>query len=383
MALRAADSYPVDEVPFAGPARGSGVVRGALAIVASNFLLIAGCGDPPARPAAESSPPPGMVWIAPGEFRMGSDAADAAPNERPAHRVRVDGFWIDRHEVTNRQFEAFVRSTGYVTTAERPVDWEELRKQLPPGTPRPPAESLQPGAGVFTPPDRPVPLDSPGGWWSWVPGASWRCPEGPGSTIAGREEHPVVQVSWDDAMAYATWAGKRLPTEAEWEYAARGGLSEQTYPWGDEAPTDEDPTCNIWQGEFPWHGTHQDGHAHTAPVGSFPPNGYGLVDVAGNVWEWCSDLYRADAFEHCGAGTQHQALPNPQGPTTAWDPDAPGARANVLRGGSFLCHRSYCTAYRVSARRGLSHDTGMSHVGFRCARGGTGSESQPACTHGR
>ncbi len=336
------------------------------ALAALTLLVLAACG----REAGPRLPgPPGMVWVAGGTFTRGTDDPRSFAAERPAHRVRVDGLWMDAHEVTNRQFAAFVEATGHVTTAERPLDWEALAARLPPGTPRPPDERLRPGAAVFTPPRQAVPLDAPSAWWTYVPGACWKHPEGPGSDLRGRQDHPVVQVSWSDATAYAAWAGKRLPTEAEWEHALRGGREGARYPWGDQPPTDEAPRCNIWQGEFPWRNTAQDGHERTAPVGSFPPDARGLFDLAGNVWEWCADLYRADAFVEDAALACHTPLANPRGPARAWDPDDPHGESRVIRGGSFLCHRSYCEAYRTSARRGLDPDTGMSHVGFRCVVG--------------
>ncbi|HET6574809.1 MAG TPA: formylglycine-generating enzyme family protein [Fimbriiglobus sp.] len=309
--------------------------------------------------------PPGMRWVPPGEFTMGSDAGPAT--ERPAHRVRLDGFWIDEHEVTNVLFRAFVEATGYVTTAEKKPEWEELRKTLPPGTPRPPDDQLVPGSMVFTPPPGPVPLDNAAAWWRYVPGANWRHPEGPGSTIDGRDDHPVIHVSWDDAAAYARWAGKRLPTEAEWEYAARGGLARKRFTWGDDPPADDSKLANIWQGDFPYRNLMLDGWERTAPVKAYPPNGYGLYDMAGNVWEWCSDWYRADEYaRRAGRGP----IANPAGPTESWDPNEPWAPKRVTRGGSFLCHVSYCESYRPAARRGTAPDTGMSHLGFRCVTGG-------------
>lgn len=278
--------------------------------------------------------PPEMVLIPAGDFLMGSDAPDARPNEGPVRRARVGAFLMDRTEVTNAQFAQFVKATGYVTVAERPIDWERMSSQVPPGTPKPPDDMLQPGSLVFTPPTRSVPLHDPSAWWAWTRGACWRHPEGPGSDIADRMDHPVVHVAFDDAVAYATWAGKRLPTEVEWERAARGGLDGKRFVWGDE-PIDA-TRCNVWQGEFPTLNTAEDGFPRTAPVGSFPPNGFGLADMAGNAWEWCSDEF------------------------------VPGER--VHRGGSFLCHADYCSSYRPSARMGSTPDTGLSHLGFRCAR---------------
>ena len=294
---------------------------------------------------------------------MGTNADIGWADEKPAHRVRVDGFWIDETEVTNAEFGRFVEATAYQTTAERPPDVEEIMRQSPPGTPRPPPENLVPGALVFTPPATAVPLNDFTRWWTWTPGADWRHPEGPDSNIEGKDNHPVVQVSWDDAVAYATWAGKRLPTEAEWEFAARGGLEEQPYVWGDRSPADDGRRANIWQGEFPHANTRLDGFAGTAPVRSFPPNGYGLCDMAGNVWEWCSDWYDRDAYRR-RAGAK--VTGNPAGPRESFDPQRPYTPQRVQRGGSFLCSDSYCSRYRPSARHGCAPDTGMSHVGFRC-----------------
>lgn len=309
------------------------------------------------------SAPPGMILIPGGTFVMGTAGDTPHRNEQPAHTVRLDSFYLDETEVTNAQFRAFVDATGYATTAEKPLVWEELRKQLPPGTPMPPPEKLAPGSLVFTPPAGPIPTADMSRWWTWTPGACWKHPEGPGSDLSGRDDHPVVHVSWDDANAYAKWAGKRLPTEAEWEYAARGGLAGKRFPWGDDAPTDTDGAkANIWQGRFPDLNAKADGHDRTAPVKSFPPNGYGLYDMSGNVWEWCADWYRADAY----AGRKEAAV-NPAGPSDFWDPAEPLVPKRVVRGGSFLCHVTYCESYRPAARRGTAVDTGMSHTGFRCA----------------
>ncbi|MDE2509127.1 MAG: formylglycine-generating enzyme family protein [Planctomycetota bacterium] len=335
--------------------------------------------DPAADPAAEPPPtPPGMRWIPPGEFLMGTSGPAAPSNERPAHRVRLTGFWIDEHEVTNDEFALFVERTGYVTVAERKPAWEDLRKQLPPDTTKPADDVLVPGALVFTPPQERVPLDDASRWWSWVPGASWRHPEGPRSSIDGKGNHPVVQVAWDDAAAYAKWANKRLPTEAEWEYAARGGLDSKRFVWGDQPPTESDRLANIWQGEFPSRNTAADGYERTAPVKSFPPNGYGLHDMAGNVWEWCSDWYDADSYRK---DARRAVSINPRGPDASFDPDEPYAQKRVTRGGSFLCHVDYCESYRPAARRGTAFDTGLAHLGFRCAlsdpRASTGANPPP------
>ncbi len=300
-----------------------------------------------------------MVWIPGGEFTMGSNSDWARPEEKPAHRVRLDGFWMDRTEVTNDQFAVFVHATGYVTTAERRPDPAEILKQLPPGTPAPSPESLVPGSMVFRPPRQAGRLLDPPAWWAWTPGADWRHPSGPGSSIEGKGTHPVVQVSWEDATAYARWAGKRLPSEAEWEFAARGGLEGRTYVWGDELRPDGRCMANTWQGCFPTQNALEDGYFGSAPVGSFPPNGYGLRDMAGNVWEWCRDRYDP-AHYRTFLG---QSVVNPTGPLSTSGPEQ-----RSQRGGSFLCSESYCNRYRPEARQGCAPDTGMSHVGFRCVR---------------
>lgn len=309
--------------------------------------------------------PDGMAWIPGGKFTMGTDSSEAWPDERPSHPVEVDGFWMDVTEVTNAQFRTFVDATQYVTTAERAPTVEEILAQSPPGTPAPPKELLVPGSLVFTPPDHAVPLNDMTHWWSWTPGADWKHPDGPGSDLKGRDHHPVVQVCWDDAVAYAKWAGKRLPTEAEWEFAARGGLKGKTNVWGNESPDSDKPQLNIWHGEFPHKNTLADGFRMTAPVKSFPANGYGLYDMAGNVWEWCSDWYDSSAYSR---RSRSQAVANPQGPSASHDPSRPFMPLRSQRGGSFLCCDSYCTRYRPSARHGGAPDSGASHVGFRCVK---------------
>jgi formylglycine-generating enzyme len=306
--------------------------------------------------------PAGMVWVPGGDFAMGAADGDqeARPDELPAHRVRVDGFWMDETEVTNAQFRAFVEATGYVTMAERAPVWEELQKQLPPGTPKPPDDQLVAASLVFTGTKGPVGLEDFSQWWTWTPGADWRHPEGPGSSIDGKDDHPVVHVSWDDAAAYAKWAGKRLPTEAEWEFASRGGLDGKRYAWGDDPLTVA--RANTWQGTFPYSNTIEDGYATTAPVRAFAANGYGLYGTAGNVWEWCADWYRNDTY----AASAGRVSVNPAGPESSFDPGDPTAPKRVSRGGSFLCHASYCASYRPAARMRSTPDTAMQHTGFRC-----------------
>ena len=293
----------------------------------------------------------GMNWIPAGKFTMGSN--DGQPDEKPLHDVKLKGFWMDRYEVTNNQFEKFVEATRYVTTAERAPD-----PALFPGAPK---ENLVPGSVVFTPPEQVISLNDHMQWWKYVPGASWRHPQGPQSDLNGLGEHPVVHVSYDDAEAYAKWAGKRLPTEAEWEYAARGGLEQNPYPWGRERFPKGLWMMNIWQGVFPKENKREDGFHFSAPVGSFPPNGYGLHDMAGNVWEWVADWYRHDYYSK-------SPRENPKGPSDSFDPDEPGLQKRISRGGSYLCSDMYCKGYRPSARMKCTPDTGLSHTGFRCAK---------------
>lgn len=345
---------------------------------ATILAAVAGEGAPKAQPEESAKPSAsetpvsvaGMVWIPGGEFTMGSTDALARPDEAPTHRVRVDGFWIDVTEVTNAQFRAFAEATGYETVAERPVDWEQLRKQLPPDTAKPPAEALQPGSLVYTPPNHPVDLNGYAAWWSWTTGANWRHPSGPDSSIEGMDNYPVVHISFEDAGAYCKWAGKRLPTEAEWEFAARGGLDGKVNAWGDEPVNPA--RANIWTGDFPHRNTKEDGFERAAPVKSFPPNGYGLHDMAGNVWEWCADLYRPDTYERRVAEAGNDKLTiNPKGPSKSLDPRNPDApQSYIHRGGSFLCNDSYCASYRPSARMAAPPDTGLQHLGFRCVADG-------------
>jgi formylglycine-generating enzyme len=308
--------------------------------------------------------PPGMIRIPGGEFTMGSDDPLARKNEQPPHRVRVSGFWMDETPVTNEQFGRFVKATGYATLAERKPEWEELRKQLPPDTPKPDDSLLVAGSMVFIPTSGPVDLARMENFWQWVPGASWRHPEGPQSDLAGRDTHPVVHIAWEDAAAYAKWAGKRLPTEAEWEFAARGGTSGGRYYWGGEFKPNGKYMANTWNGSFPYQNTREDGFERTSPVRSYPANGYGLYDMAGNVWNWCADWYLPDSHAERVTGP---VCSDPQGPRHVSGRLQP---MRVTKGGSFLCHPDYCASYRPSARRGLSPDTGMSHVGFRCVADG-------------
>jgi len=306
----------------------------------------------------------GMVFIPAGTFMMGGDNVQAKPDEFPKHAVTISAFWMDSTPVTNAEYQQFIQATHYVTTAELKPDWELLKKQLPPNTPKPDEKKLVPASLVFTPPDHPVALDNPAAWWSWTPQANWRHPRGPGSTIANLANHPVVHVSWEDANAYCRWAGKRLPTEAEWEWAARGGLQNKIYPWGDEPIDQGKVKANTWQGPFPYKNTLRDNYYYTSPVKSFAPNGYKLYDMAGNVWEWVADWYSSNYYSTVSKNN----VIDPQGPTHSYDPEEPTMPKKVLRGGSFLCNETYCSGYRVAARMKTSPDTSMEHEGFRCVQ---------------
>src|SRR5437763_11727983 len=281
-----------------------------------------------------------MVWIEGGEFWMGSNTH--YPEEAPAHRVRVNCFFIDPYPVTNRQFAAFVAATGYRTLAERPPNPADYPGALP--------HMLKAGSLVFRKTRGPVDLRDYRNWWEWKPGAYWRHPEGKGSSVAGRLDHPVVQIAFEDAQAYARWAGKALPTEAEWEFAARGGLDGKAFAWGDELAPDGHMLANTWQGEFPWQNLMLDGYAGTSPVGAFPPNGYGLYDMTGNVWEWTRDPFTAShSHKPCCAPPSDERIPR-----------------RVIKGGSHLCAPNYCLRFRPAARQGEAIDTSTSHIGFRC-----------------
>lgn len=303
----------------------------------------------------------GMVQIPSGILDMGGDNDQANTNEYPKHKVEVNGFWMDATEVTNAQFQDFVEATQYITIAERPIIWEDLKKDLPPNTPQPPDSLLQPGALVFRSTAQPVSLNNPAAWWHWTVGANWRHPEGAKSSILEKMDHPVVQVAWEDAMAYAKWAGKRLPTEAEWEWASRGGIENAIYPWGNADVNEGPPKANFWQGLFPYQNTLKDGHLTTAPVKTFVANNYGLYDMAGNVWEWCSDWFDFGYYNKKSAKRS-----NTKGPAKGFNPAMPHQQEKIIRGGSFLCNDNYCSGYRNARRMGSSTDTGLNHTGFRC-----------------
>jgi sulfatase modifying factor 1 len=299
------------------------------------------------------SPAPGMRWIPTGTFAMGSE--DFYPEERPVHRVTVDGFWMDAHPVTAAEFRRFVHDTRYVSLAERPLDPEIYRDADP--------ELLVPGSLVFRKTSSPVNLDDHSNWWEYVPGAFWKRPGGKGTSINGRDLHPVVHIAYEDAEAYAAWAGKELPTEAEWEFAARGGLDGAVFTWGDEHVPDGKQMANTWQGEFPWQNLKLDGFEGTSPVERFPPNGYGLYDMCGNVWEWTSDWFTSRHQDHvespCCAPRNRRAV-SPQAPAAETIP------RRVIKGGSHLCAPNYCLRYRPAARQGQAIDSSTTHLGFRC-----------------
>jgi formylglycine-generating enzyme required for sulfatase activity len=312
------------------------------------------------RVVDESHPPAkDMAWIPGGSFLMGSE--DHYPEERPVHEVAVDGFWIDEHQVTVADYRRFVKATGYVTMAERPLDPADYPDAVP--------ELLVPGSLVFQGTRGPVPLDDYRRWWAYVPGADWRHPEGPDSTLDGRDRHPITHVAYEDAAAFASWAGKALPTEAEWEYAARGGLEGKAFTWGDEFAPRGRMMANTWQGEFPWQNTLEDRFLGTSPVGTFPPNGYGLFDMAGNVWEWTTDYYtpRHEEPRHacCGPATNPRVTSPDLSYEAAGRPGANIAR-RVVKGGSHLCAPNYCLRYRPAARQAQAVETSTAHIGFRC-----------------
>ena len=310
-----------------------------------------------AKPPASGVAPPGMVWIPGGEFAQGSDE-EMFEDARPVHQVSVDGFFMDATEVTNTEFKRFADETKYVTVAERVPRAEDYPGALP--------DMLVPGSVVFSPPKKAVPLNDHYQWWNYVKGASWRHPEGPGTSIAKRMDHPVVHIAYEDALAFAKWAGKRLPTEAEWEFAARGGLARKKYPWGDEFRPKGKYMANTFQGHFPEKNTAEDGYVATNPVKAFRPNAYGLYGMAGNVWEWVSDWYRADYYALLAAkgGTAR----NPPGPSDSFDPSEPGVQKRVQKGGSFLCTDQYCSRYMPGGRGKGAPDTGTNHLGFRLVK---------------
>ena len=319
--------------------------------------LLTASATPKERATATTRPngSSGMVWIAGGRFWMGSDHM---PDAQPVHQVEVKGFWMDRTDVTNAEFARFVKATGYVTIAERPLDPKEFPDLAP--------NDLSPGSVVFTPPPSGASLDNPLSWWKFVTGANWRHPLGPNSDIRGKENYPVVHIAWADAVAYAKWAGKRLPTEAEWEFAARGGRDRQDYSWGTEFKPGGKWKANTYQGHFPYTDTSDDGFAGISAVASFPPNDFGLYDMSGNVWQWVADWYRPDYYAQLQQG--ENVATNPQGPRDSFDPEEAGVPKRVQKGGSFLCTDQYCERYMPGARGKGDPQTGTNNVGFRCVR---------------
>ena len=311
--------------------------------------------------ASHQAPPdaksrPGMVWIPGGEFSMGSDNHQF-PDARPWHRVRLSGFWIAKTTVTNDEFARFVNATHYVMVAERKPSQKDF--------PDAPPENLVPGSLVFTPPEHPVELNDDSQWWRYVPGANWRHPDGPRSSIDGKGDYPVVQMAFEDAQAYAKWAGKRLPTEAEFEFAERGGLSCKPYAWGSEFTPNGKAMANTFHGHFPDASTAPHNHPTTMPVASYYPNGFGLYDMSGNVWEWTSDWFRSDYYKQLAAAGG--VAIDPKGPGNSWDVNEPGVKKRSVRGGSFLCTDQFCSRYEVGGRGQTEQSSSANHIGFRVA----------------
>ncbi len=308
--------------------------------------------------------PEGMVWVKRKTFLQGAKADDpyAMPREKPAHYVTVDGFFIDITEVTNKQFKAFVKATNYVTVAERSIDWNEMKKEFPEGTPKPHDSILQPGSLIFNKDvNAVVNMQNYGQWWTWKIGANWKHPQGSESSIEGQDDYPVVHIAYEDALAYCKWANRRLPTEAEWEAAAQGKKEDAIFTWGNE-PKLLNEKANTWQGTFPVLNTPLDGFEYIAPVKSFEPNSIGLYDMSGNVWEMTSDYFNVSYYQSLKDSSD---IVNPKGATKAYNPDNPYVQERIIKGGSFLCNASYCASYRISAKMGMSPDSGADHLGFR------------------
>lgn len=312
----------------------------------------------------EIKPPEGMVWVPNKSFLMGAKEGDkfAMMREKPAHEVEVDGFFIDIHEVTNKQFKAFVEATKYITVAERPIDWDEIKNDLPPNTPKPADSILQPGSLIFNKnAGKVVSMDNYSQWWTWKIGANWKQPEGPGSSIEGKDNYPVVHVGYEDALAYCKWANRRLPTEAEWEAAAQGKNTDFTFTWGNNK-NDLYANANTWQGQFPTKNISEDGFEYISPIKSYPANSLGIFDMAGNVWEMTSDLFNVNYYQTLNT---NEVLKNPTGAETSYSPSNPYQLEYVMKGGSFLCHESYCASFRISARMGMEPSSSSDHIGFR------------------
>lgn len=310
-------------------------------------------------------PPNGMVWIPGAIIEQGAVPQDkmAMEHEKPAHKVAIDGFFMDITEVTNAEFKAFVDDTKYTTVAEREIDWEEMKKQLPEGTPKPHDSIMQPGSLTFKKTKTTVPnLYDFSQWWQWTIGANWKHPDGPKSSLIRKDDEPVVHIAYEDALAYCEWAGRRLPTEAEWERAAQGDHTESVYLWGDDV-SELSKKANTWEGEFPVTNTKADGFDQRASVKSYPPNDFGLYDMAGNVWEWTSDWYNSGYYDE--VAERNTIVKNPRGAEAPYNARDPYAKEKVMKGGSFLCNASYCASYRISARMATSLDSSLEHLGFR------------------
>jgi sulfatase modifying factor 1 len=337
-----------------------------LLIITSSFIL--GCKEKVKKAEKEThleiETPEGMVWVEGKTFTQGAKSEDkyAMEREKPAHSVVVDGFFIDITEVTNQQFTAFVEATSYVTVAERPVDWEEMKKQLPEDTPKPADSLLQPGSLIFNKNVSKVAnMGDYSQWWTWKIGANWKHPSGPDSSIEGKDNYPVVHIAYKDAMAYCQWANRRLPTEAEWESAAQGTGVDKVFTWGDN-PELLNQNANTWQGIFPIKNEPKDGFEFIAPVKSYAPNSMGIYDMLGNVWELTSDLFNINYYKQLDTS---KTIENPKGPEESYNPDNPYQQEHVIKGGSFLCHASYCASFRISAKMGMTPDSGSDHTGFR------------------
>ena len=316
------------------------------------------------KKSLNTNPPEGMVWVETKTFLKGAKSSDlfAMPREKPAHLVTVDGFFIDATEVTNRQFEKFVEATNYITVAERKIDWEEMKKELPPNTPKPHDSILQPGSLVFNKNiDAVVTMNTYFQWWIWKIGANWRHPSGPNSTIEGKDNYPVVHIAYEDALAYCKWANRSLPTEAQWESAAQGTNENMIFTWGNDFKM-LNSNANTWQGVFPTKNDSKDGFEYSSPVKSYPPNSIGIYDMTGNVWELTSDLFNPNYYNQLDLT---KPVINPTGAEKSLSPSNPFQKEYIIKGGSYLCHESYCASFRISARMGTSYDSGSDHVGFR------------------
>lgn len=312
----------------------------------------------------KSEAPEGMVWVKGKTFLMGAKEGDkyAMMREKPAHEVYVDGFYIDEHEVTNKQFRAFVEATNYITVAEKPINWDEIKKDLPAGTLKPADSILQPGSLIFNKnAGKIVSMNNYQQWWSWKIGANWQQPEGPGSSIEGKDNYPVVHIAYNDALAYCKWANRRLPTEAEWESAAQGNSRDLTFVWGNN-PADLNANANTWQGQFPTSNISEDGFEYISPIKSYPANNIGIYDMAGNVWEITTDLFNVNYYKSLNP---NEVLNNPTGADKSFTPSNPYQLEHVMKGGSFLCHESYCASFRISARMGMEPSSSSDHIGFR------------------